>query len=64
MGGLIDHLPRREEDEFGRRGADIDGSGMRRAVREDGGEVSDRGAIEYAGRGGVKHIGVPDQFWE
>src|SRR5260370_27778337 len=32
---------------------------MGRAVWQDGGEVSDRGAVEYAAHVGVKHVGAP-----
>src|SRR3954467_5608586 len=45
-----------EEDDSVAGGAGPDGNGMGRAVWEDGGEVSDRGAVEYAANVGVKHV--------
>jgi len=48
-----------EEDDVVAAGADVDGSGVRRAVREDGGQVSDRGAVEDAAYVGIKHENAP-----
>src|ERR1700722_8985024 len=44
-----------EEDDPVAVGADPQWNGMGRAIREDGREVRDRGAVEYAAHVGVKH---------
>ena len=48
-----------EEDDSVAAGAEINRSGMGRAVWQDSGEVRDRRAVEYAAHVGIKHGCTP-----